>query len=66
MKRRLLLLGLASVVMSAAVLAASEDVRLIEVAGEGAKYWPRWRGPSGQGYVPAGQYVDTIIVTMTY
>ena len=25
---------------------------MIEVAGEGAKYWPRWRGPSGQGHVP--------------
>ena len=36
----------------------AEDVRMIEVAGEGAKYWPRWRGPSGQGHVPAGQYTD--------
>ena len=43
---------------SAALVAASEDVRLIEVEGEGAKYWPRWRGPSGQGLVPAGPYVD--------
>ena len=34
------------------------DVRMIEVAGEGAKYWPRWRGPSGQGHVPGGQYTD--------
>lgn len=31
---------------------------MIEVAGEGARYWPRWRGPSGQGLVPAGTYVD--------
>ena len=34
------------------------DVRMVEVTGEGAKYWPRWRGPSGQGQVPAGQYTD--------
>ena len=34
------------------------DVRMVEVVGEGAKYWPRWRGPSGQGQVPAGQYTD--------
>jgi outer membrane protein assembly factor BamB len=27
--------------------------------GEGAKYWPRWRGPSGQGVVTATGYVDT-------
>ena len=32
---------------------------MIEVVGEGAKYWPRWRGPSGQGHVAAGQYADT-------
>ena len=28
---------------------------MVTVAGEGAKYWPRWRGPSGQGYVAPGQ-----------
>ncbi len=22
---------------------------MIEVTGEGARFWPRWRGPSGQG-----------------
>jgi outer membrane protein assembly factor BamB len=38
---------------------ASVEVRMIEVVGEGAKYWPRWRGPSGQGHVAAGQYTDT-------
>jgi outer membrane protein assembly factor BamB len=59
------LLGL---VLAAALLAAppahrsvhegGADVRMVEVAGEGAKYWPRWRGPSGQGQVAAGQYTD--------
>jgi outer membrane protein assembly factor BamB len=36
----------------------ADAVRMIEVEGAGAKYWPRWRGPSGQGLVPAGQYTD--------
>jgi outer membrane protein assembly factor BamB len=38
---------------------APEDVRMIAVDGEGAKYWPRWRGPSGQGHVMGTSYVDT-------
>jgi outer membrane protein assembly factor BamB len=36
----------------------AEEVRMVEVEGAGAKYWPRWRGPSGQGLVAAGQYTD--------
>ena len=28
--------------------AAPPPVALIPVEGEGAAYWPRWRGPSGQ------------------
>jgi len=32
---------------------------MLEVVGEGAKYWPRWRGPSGQGNVTSGQFTDT-------
>jgi len=43
----------------AVAAAAPADVRMIEVVGEGAKYWPRWRGPSGQGNVTSGQYTDT-------
>jgi len=39
--------------------AAPDDVRMIAVDGEGAKYWPRWRGPSGQGHVAGTNYVDT-------
>lgn len=34
-------------------------VTLLPVEGEGAKYWTRWRGPSGQGYVAGTNYVDT-------
>jgi outer membrane protein assembly factor BamB len=51
--------GVALVVLCAGLVrTAPADVRMVEITGEGAKYWPRWRGPSGQGYVPAGQYVD--------
>ncbi len=35
------------------------DVRMVAVEGEGASYWPRWRGPSGQGQVEGTSYVDT-------
>jgi outer membrane protein assembly factor BamB len=39
--------------------AASEpDAFMIELRGEAAKYWPRWRGPTGQGLVSPGAYVD--------
>src|SRR5918995_3382858 len=38
---------------------AQAAVRLIEAEGESAKYWPRWRGPSGQGVVGTGRYPDT-------
>src|SRR5262249_15291112 len=31
---------------------------IIPVEGPGASYWTRWRGPSGQGIVPGGNYVD--------
>jgi len=35
------------------------SVRMIAIEGEGAKYWPRWRGPSGQGLVAGSGYPDT-------
>ena len=35
------------------------DVHMIAVEGEGAAYWPRWRGPSGQGLVSGGGYLDS-------
>lgn len=38
--------------------AADGDVRLLEAEGESARYWPRWRGPSGQGLVRTGTYLD--------
>jgi hypothetical protein len=47
-----------TVVALAGAGAVPSDVRLIEAEGEGAKYWPRWRGPSGQGVVRGGGYPD--------
>lgn len=59
MTRALDLVFLSITVACVVLAAAPGDVRMIEVSGEGAKYWPRWRGPSGQGLVAAGQYTDT-------
>jgi outer membrane protein assembly factor BamB len=33
-------------------------VYLLEADGEAARYWARWRGPSGQGLVRSGAYPD--------
>ena len=38
---------------------AASAVRMVAVEGEAAKYWPRWRGPSGQGVAADGGYPDT-------
>jgi outer membrane protein assembly factor BamB len=32
---------------------------MVATEGEGARYWPRWRGPSGQGLVHGKDYPDT-------
>jgi outer membrane protein assembly factor BamB len=48
---------LASIV--AITAAAFESISIVPVDAEGAKYWPRWRGPSGQGLVAGTNYVDT-------
>ena len=37
---------------------AAAAVRMIADEGEGAKHWPRWRGPSGQGLASGGGYPD--------
>lgn len=51
-----------AIALAAALLtpaaARIEDVSMIAVEGEGAKYWPRWRGPSGQGLAAGTGYVD--------
>ncbi|MSO81985.1 MAG: hypothetical protein EXQ53_01625 [Acidobacteria bacterium] len=43
----------------AGVRAGDPAVRMVADEGEGAKYWPRWRGPSGQGLVTGSGYPDT-------
>src|SRR5688572_11235270 len=55
--QRFLWMSLVIVAVSVGLIAA-ENVRMIEVDGEGAKYWPGWRGPSGQGEVAPGKYTD--------
>lgn len=52
------LIGAAAVVVAVAALSAVEPVSMIEVDGEAAKYWTRWRGPTGQGIVKTGKYTD--------
>jgi outer membrane protein assembly factor BamB len=36
-----------------------DAVSMIVSEGEASKYWPRWRGPSGQGLVAPGAYPDS-------
>jgi len=55
----LLLVGTAAVRTADKPANADGDVVIVPPDGDGAKYWPRWRGPSGQGVVPDGPYVDT-------
>jgi len=53
--------GAAMVLAVAGVLpshAQSSDIYMVPVEGEGAGYWPRWRGPSGQGVVEDAAYPD--------
>src|SRR5687767_387446 len=58
MRRTALILTL--LVVAAPHLASrAGEVRMIEVTGEGAKFWSRWRGPSGQGLVAPGKYANT-------
>src|SRR5258706_564257 len=39
--------------------ARDQSVHMIAVENGGARYWPRWRGPSGQGLATDTGYVDT-------
>jgi outer membrane protein assembly factor BamB len=48
----------AALLLSGVLSAAAPAVRMIEADGVAARYWPRWRGPSGQGLVPDGPYPD--------
>jgi outer membrane protein assembly factor BamB len=56
---RLIATALMVVVWPSARISGQESaVRMIGDEGEGAKYWPRWRGPSGQGLVVGSGYPD--------
>ena len=55
----------ALLVLALLALAAPETpaqgvgVRMVPPDGDGARYWSRWRGPSGQGVVEGSGYPDT-------
>ena len=44
--------------VSTASLAQSPGIFMIPVEGKAQSYWPRWRGPSGQGVVKGKGYPD--------
>lgn len=51
---------LGSPLLAGAVEAPQEaELRILVAEGEGQKYWPNWRGPSGQGLVDDSGYPDT-------
>lgn len=50
---RLILILIFSVALSA------QTVRMLEAEGEARKYWPQWRGPSGQGLVEGTGFPDS-------
>lgn len=40
-------------------VAVADDIAMAPAPGDNAdQHWPRWRGPSGQGVVPDGNYPD--------
>src|SRR5262245_35006879 len=42
-----------------ATQARGDGIKMAADDGEGAKYWARWRGPSGQGLANGTGYPDT-------
>ena len=38
---------------------SNADVAMVTPTGEATGYWPRWRGPSGQGLAMDSGYLDT-------
>ena len=57
----ILLMVLASFASVPAPARGQDDggVRMVQPDGEGERFWPRWRGPSGQGVVEGAGYPDT-------
>ena len=56
--RSLALMGLLLVSGATALAQERPAVQVAPPDGDGAKYWPRWRGPSGQGLVADANYPD--------
>ncbi len=50
--------GAAALLSPSVRAAADATATMIEVDGEAARFWTRWRGPSGQGLVKTGKYTD--------
>jgi len=59
MRNHLLRVLIVTAGLGVGLASAPGDVRIVPVEGEGARYWPRWRGPSGQGHVSEAAYTDT-------
>jgi outer membrane protein assembly factor BamB len=57
--RKTALIATLLITASGSVMSRAGDVRMVEVIGEGARFWSRWRGPSGQGFVAPGKYANT-------
>jgi len=57
----LLLLGASAQELAGQGAGSVDDlaVRMVADEGAGAAFWPRWRGPSGQGVATGGGYPDT-------
>ncbi len=53
------IVALTSVVLLTTVGSSAAQVRMVVPEGEAQQYWPRWRGPSGQGLVEGTGYPDT-------
>ncbi len=47
-----------AILSTVTLLAQQSGVQIVPVEGEAAKYWSRWRGPSGQGVVVGSGYPD--------
>jgi outer membrane protein assembly factor BamB len=57
--RRTLLAAFPALLLASRRLAGQDPgVGMLAVEGEGARYWTRWRGPSGQGIATGTGYAD--------
>ncbi len=59
MRAAFVILALTCLATAAPERSASFVVEMIPASAEGKKYWPRWRGPSGQGLAEGSGYPDT-------